>query len=191
MTTELQAINIMLSVVGESPVSDHEGDVIPEVSTAKAILSEVLREVLERGWGFNTDYCYTLVRNEANKIPVPETALQIQFDRTDLSVDPVVRGEFLYDRKTQGFTFEDNVEATRIVFYLPFSQCPEPVKKYALVRAARLFAQRLLTNPQLDGFNEQAERIALARLMNYDLQSEGTTMLSSPAMYGVTMRQPR
>ena len=44
-TTELQAINIMLSVVGEAPVNSITGTTTVDVSTAKNILDETSMSV--------------------------------------------------------------------------------------------------------------------------------------------------
>jgi hypothetical protein len=50
-TTELEAVNTMLSAVGSQPVSSLDAGA--EVAIAKNILRETRREVLSRGWSFN------------------------------------------------------------------------------------------------------------------------------------------
>ena len=53
-TTELQAVNQMLSVIGEAPVNSITGTVTTDVSVAKNILDETSMSVQSMGWNFNT-----------------------------------------------------------------------------------------------------------------------------------------
>ena len=69
-TTELEAVNTMLSTIGEAPVNSLTGSLPTDASMAKNILNEVNREVQSGGWKFNTSYKSTLSRDTNNKIPV-------------------------------------------------------------------------------------------------------------------------
>ena len=51
-TTELQAVNQMLSVIGEAPVNSITGTVTTDVSVAKNILDETSMSVQSMGWNF-------------------------------------------------------------------------------------------------------------------------------------------
>ena len=53
-TTELQAVNTMLSAVGEPPINNLEGQKNADAAIAKNILDEVSSEVQTHGWHFNT-----------------------------------------------------------------------------------------------------------------------------------------
>ena len=52
--TELQAVNQMLSVIGEAPVNTITGTTTTDVSVAKNILDETSMTVQSMGWNFNT-----------------------------------------------------------------------------------------------------------------------------------------
>ena len=54
-TTKLEAINTMLSNVGEAPVNSLTGSLTNDVQLAQNILDEISREVQSAGWHFNTD----------------------------------------------------------------------------------------------------------------------------------------
>jgi hypothetical protein len=58
--TELEAVNIMLSVIGEAPVDYIEGVTDSDVVVAKNILSEARRELCLQPWKFNTEYDYEI-----------------------------------------------------------------------------------------------------------------------------------
>ena len=53
-TTQLEAVNTMLSTIGEAPVNSLTGSLPVDASMAVNILNEVNREVQSAGWKFNT-----------------------------------------------------------------------------------------------------------------------------------------
>ena len=65
-TTELQAINTMLSFIGEAPVSSITGNIGTDVAVAKQILDDTSLSVQNQGWFFNRDLEVTLTRDTAN-----------------------------------------------------------------------------------------------------------------------------
>ncbi len=62
-TTETEALNYMLSVIGEAPVASIDTATGADVVTAKAILKNTAREVLREGWKFNTEFGLELAPN--------------------------------------------------------------------------------------------------------------------------------
>jgi hypothetical protein len=61
VTTKLEAVNTMLTSIGESPVNTITASTTTDVSIAIQILDNVSREVQSVGWYFNTDTNYKLV----------------------------------------------------------------------------------------------------------------------------------
>lgn len=170
-TTYLEAVNILLATIGESPVQSLDGDQTNDVVLAKATLDEVIREVQSEGWSWNTEYDYVLSLSDANHINVPEAAAHIEF-YPDPDVDPVRRGGFLWDRKHQQFEFSKPVKAARLVLMLNFDQMPEPARRYVLIRACRLFTQRALTSTEIVSYTVQDESRALAKLRQDEDRSQ-------------------
>ena len=62
VTSKLEAINVMLTAIGESPVNTITSSTTTDVSIAIQILDNVSREVQSVGWHFNTDTNYKLVK---------------------------------------------------------------------------------------------------------------------------------
>ena len=54
LTSELQAINTMLSIIGEAPVSSITENIGADVSIAKQILDESSVDIQSKGWNYNT-----------------------------------------------------------------------------------------------------------------------------------------
>jgi hypothetical protein len=63
VTSKLEAVNVMLTSIGESPVNTITSSTTTDVSIAIQILDNVSREVQSVGWHFNSDTNYKLTKN--------------------------------------------------------------------------------------------------------------------------------
>ncbi|MTD92884.1 phage tail protein [Hyphomicrobium sp. xq] len=141
LTTELDAVNVMLSTIGSSPVNTLEGPLAPDVLTARKKLHQISKAVQSERWDFNTEDYYPLARNSDNEIPLPTNTLNVAVTYpTTLAI--VQRGLRLYDKTNHRYTFEQDVQAT-ITFVLMFEELPEPARNYIGIRAARDFQSAL------------------------------------------------
>ena len=68
LTSELEAVNIMLEACDEAPVTSLVQSGIYPLDRAKGILSETSRVVQSLGWRFNTEYEFPLTRDEAGAV---------------------------------------------------------------------------------------------------------------------------
>ena len=66
-TTELEAVNTILSTIGEAPINSLTGALPVDATVAKNVLSEIAREVQSAGWHFNTHYKFTAERLIQNR----------------------------------------------------------------------------------------------------------------------------
>ena len=73
--TELEAVNVMLTTIGEAPVNTLTGNQVTDVTIAQQVLNEVNREVQSQGWYFNTENGVTLTPdNNKHILPPADTA---------------------------------------------------------------------------------------------------------------------
>lgn len=187
-TTELEAVNTLLRAINESPVSTLSGSVGVDVVTARATLAEISKAVQTEGWIFNTEHDYPLTRNLAGEIFVPANALVVDVaKRRYSSIDPVLRGRRLYDRKNHTYTFAQNLQA-RVVFALPFEEMPESARHYVTYRAARRFQDNSVGSVELHRFNERDELLARARFMDEQAEDEDLNFLKDTADFGQLWR---
>ena len=98
-TTELEAVNVMMSHIGESPVNTLEDDNVVDATIAQTILGSVSREVQSQGWYFNTEIGYPIVKDSNNKFAVPANTARIDAVNTATSsthsdLDLVMRGGY-------------------------------------------------------------------------------------------------
>ena len=168
-TTELEAVNTILSTIGESPVNSLTGTLPEDATTALNVLDEISREVQSAGWHFNSHYKVDLSRDNSNKIPIGTDVLRVElnakYDRS--SYDVVQRDDYLYNLAKNLETFDQDFTDNSIVYLLDFSKLPEPARRYITIRAARVFHDRTLGANTLHKFSSEDEARSLA-VMKHD-----------------------
>lgn len=167
--TELEAVNLMLSVIGEAPVNQIEGAATADVIQATSILNEVSRQVQSMGWHFNTEKNYPLVPDIDGHIALAANMVRVDADN-EPEVDVVQRGTRLYNRKKHTFKFERTLKA-EVVFLLDFTELPQVARQYIVIRAARIFQDRMVGADSIHAYTAEDEQKALSDLK----EAEGDT----------------
>jgi hypothetical protein len=181
MTTELDAINIMLGTIGESPINSLDAATgVVDAVTARSILAEVSVQVQEEGWHFNTEYEFELTPELSTKeIYVPPNVIEAdasKYDRND--IDVAIRGNRLYDRRNKTYQFERSIKADLTVL-LEFNELPQAARHFITIRAARVFQQRVVGSDTLGSFTEADEARALRAMRRYEARTADYNMLTS------------
>jgi len=185
-TTELEAVNVMLSNIGESPVNTLDDDNVVDAGIAKTILRNVSREVQSEGWFFNTDYNRPFLPNADNRIQLPQNILKV--DPSDVSTRYVQRGRFMYDRENHTYDILEAVELN-VVIGASFEDLPETAKRYISLRSARIFQERMLGTPTISQFNAQDEMRAYASLKTEENNAADHNVLNDSATLQYTVQR--
>ena len=172
-TTELEAVNTILSSIGEAPLNSLTGTLPVDGTTAKNVLDEICREVQSMGWHWNSHYKVDLSRDTDNKIPIGTDVLRVKLnDRYDRSsFDVVQRDSYLYNLAKNEDTFTQDFEDNDVVYLLDFSKIPEQAKRYITVRSARVFHDRTLGANTLHKFTSEDEARSLAVLRQAETET--------------------
>lgn len=173
---QLDAVNIILSAIGETPVNSLSSGSIDAV-TANSILQEVSKEVQTEGWWFNT------IKNERitptnNQYTLPTNTLSVDTTGSTAHVHVILRGNRLYSPvgyqggSALGFDigtaypqlFIDRIEE------LPFNsttELPHAAQVYITKRAARVFVDRMLGEATLirSAMMDEANALTLMKRM--------------------------
>ncbi len=168
-TTKLNAINAMLSTVGEAPVNNLTGSVTADVRLAESILDEVSREVQSAGWHFNTEKDVSLPPNSNDEISLASNVVRVDLedDNIDADYDIVVRGTKLYNRKSRTYTITATLKYT-VVYLLDWDDLPETAKRYIMIRGARIYQDRLLGSEKISAFTRTDEQAAMFALREFE-----------------------
>lgn len=171
--TELRAVNIILSSVGEDEVNELGTDTS---GRAEDILDEVLNEIQARGWHFNTEDDYEVSVAADGSVTLPANVAQFDLPVSSTR-DVVLRGNRLYDRAAHSYTDFDpsGVLKGSVILILPWDELPPAARPYFAMEAANRYQKRWFGSESLQGFTE--EDLRKAKLLFEDqeqLQSDST-----------------
>lgn len=165
MLTELQAINIMLRAVGQSPITT-AGLQHPHAIVAQNTLVDIDTEVQARGWWFNEDKAVNLLPDDEGHIIIPGNALNCDPTKLNNSNYPtsnlVQRGSRMYDPINNTFVISEAVECD-IRYKLEFGNIPHCCASYIAYYAALEF--------QADALGDQVKLQRLTQKV-FDLHIE-------------------
>jgi hypothetical protein len=169
VSTELDAVNQILSSVGQAPVTTLDLQ-NPEVSIVLNTLREVNKQVQAEGWIYNTERSYELVPDSTSKeILYPSNMLQIDtnVEAHRNEYDVVRRNGKLYDRLKHTYQFTENVKAD-VVWLFDFTDIPPAIQAYITARAARMCAVKMVGDRELQALLQEQEMMTRAAAIEYE-----------------------
>jgi len=188
-TTKLDAVNTMLSAIGEAPVSSLSSGLI-EAEIAESILNTVDREVQSMGWHFNTELNKSFAQDTNGEILLPTDILRADATLAAESPNLVQRGLKMYDRTNHTFNIGASTQLD-IVVKLAFEDIPEVAKRYVVLRATRIFQDRVVGSNTLHDFQEKDEGYALMELKEFDKAADDHNIFDNYDTYAIIDRQGR
>lgn len=185
-STKLEAVNIMLSTIGESPVNSLSSGLV-DAELAETILNTTSRTVQAEGWHFNREYDLGLTPNLSGEIKLPHNILRADAAYEPYSKDLVQRGDRMYDKKEHTFKINDTVKLD-IIVELEYEDLPEVAKRYITIKAARLFQARVVGSETLHGFTQEEETQAFYSLREFENNTEDFNIFDTYDVYRVIDR---
>ncbi len=177
--SKIEAVNIILEAIGESPVSSLTSG-LPDAEAAEAKLNEVNKTVQAKGWHQNIEYNLKLVPNNSNLIYVPSNYLRVDTTKQSQSINVTVRSYqnrlALYDLKKQSFIFTQPLYV-EVVYLLSFEDLSLELGTYIAYLAARKFQETQMQSVALDNFTKRAEMEAYAGLMDAESETDDANIL--------------
>ena len=182
-TTKLDAVNQMLSSIGEAPAVSLDTD-NPEIAIAESTLDEISRSVQAEGWGFNSEYEYPFTPDGNGQIIVPSNVLSIADSKIKNSAKylTVIRDGKLYDKLTHTYTFTGVIHCD-VVWAFDFVDLPQPFKDYIATRASRVYASRVVGSEEQVKLISQDEAILRSNCITYDTDTQ------EPNVFGLSNGQ--
>lgn len=184
MTTKLEAINTMLSCIGQSPLNSLEGTKSYFTIAAEKILEDEVKRFQLQGWDFNSEDNYQLNPDINGIIKIPSNMIMVKLP-TLYKNKYVVRQGKLYDKFNHTFVITNPVRAS-VVFCFPFDELPEVAKEYAKMSAAYKFVKRELGSQATCQYTQEDLMEARIALEQHELEIGEYTMI--PDMYNGNIR---
>ena len=177
-TSEIEAVNVMLSAIGEAPVSSLDDPSLVDAALAQSILKETSVEIQTRGLHCNTEINFPLVPTVDGEILVPSNCARIDTTEISRDIDVVQRGNKLYDRVERSSTSFTDTIYVEMVLLFSFEELPQHVKRYITVKATRRFQARLVGSDTLAGFTTADEQEALIEFERSEAITEDNNILT-------------
>ena len=184
MTTRLEAINTMLSCIGQAPLNTLEGSKSYFTISAEKILDDEVKRFQLQGWDFNSEDNYPLVPDVNEEIIIPKNIVMVKLPST-LSNRYVVRDGKLYDKIKHSYKIPSVLKAS-VVFCFDFDELPEVAKEYAKMSAAYKFVKRELGSQAVCQYTQEDFSEARIALEQHELEIGNYTMI--PDMYNGNIR---
>ena len=188
-TSKLDAVNTMLSSIGEAPVSSLSSGLI-EAEIAESILNTIDREVQSMGWHFNTELNKSFAQDTLGQILLPADILRADATLKANAPNLVQRGLKMYDRVNHTFVIGTAV-ALDVVVQLLFDDLPEVAKRYIVLRATRIFQDRVVGSNTLHDFQQRDEAEALVQLKDFDKAADDHNIFDNYDTFSIIDRQGR
>ena len=196
-TSKLSAVNTLLAIIGEAPVNSLNAPLTGDASLAERTLDEVSREVQGAGWSWNT-MLYDSIPLDAStgQSQLPGNTLAVRFNPISYpSQRFVLRGVRLFDRVRNSYDLRGSLGISvtggtsdlvaEIIEELDWDSIPETGRRYIMIRAGRMFANRAVTSASLEAYTGEDEERALQILKRTEDMAQNYNFISGPDdMYG-------
>lgn len=184
LTTELDAVNLMLSSIGEAPVNSiTELEAVSDAGIALSVLRRFTRSILSEGWHFNSDYEYELQPTPNDEIICPNATASVDLSRIEGATwDAVWRDGKLWDRRAKSFTVFTRAVKCDIVWLFPFDELPEKAREYIGTKAAVWFQQDIIGSEKVDQFLVRRALDAERKFKKHESRQADRTIFDAPHM---------
>ena len=170
---ELEAVNMLLAAVGEAADSSLETATTVDVTQAKNLLSNINREVQQKGQHFNTEWDVVLSLDSDSRIPLGTTVLSIYSPSKMTTIRGREGSPFLYDLDNNTFTWTASINDAVTITLLDFEDIPQTARQYITTKAARIFQEEIIGQVSAEAVNRQEEVEAYADLLDDEGERSG------------------
>lgn len=165
--TKLEAVNIMLSAIGEAPVNRLSSGLV-EAETAETILNQINRSVQAEGWHFNREKNVQVDPTNNGEIVLAANTIRADaMIEHNTEFDLSQRGGKMYDLTNHTYNIGKAVKLD-IVYELDFADIPAVARRYIAVKAARILQDQIVGSGELHTFNQNDEMEALIQLRDFE-----------------------
>jgi hypothetical protein len=177
LTTELEAVNLMLQAIGESRVTTLDTATHEDAGDALRLLRHWNMTVQEQGWRFNYRKDVKLTRGADLDIDVPENILRVEPSYLSPEANfSMIEGK-LFNLDTNSFEWADGIYVNYVLLY-DFEVIPQAARSYILQEAGLEFIGNEVPASNRGSFSAQRREMALRQLRRTESITRRPNMLT-------------
>jgi hypothetical protein len=185
-TTLLEAVNTLLTNIGEMPVDQLDNQQVQDARVAESTILELHREGQIRGWSWNREEAYPFERDKVSgEVVVPANVVSFTVDPYRWDGRFILRGQRLYDKWERTYKIDQALSPLQadVIWLLDWDDSPEAFNRWTTIRAARVFAARVLGSESIVRYTAIDEQAALTELMRVELdQAKPNSLTGGPSL---------
>lgn len=131
LMSELDAVNAILSVAGDAPVSSL-ASTYPQAIIARTILNRIVMEEQTKGLWFNESENITLIPDVLGEVYIPANTITLEISN-DFGMY-INRGTRIYDRENRTYKINKELKAD-IIEFLEWDLTPQSFRQYIVALA--------------------------------------------------------
>lgn len=182
---ELDAVNHIITAIGESPINTLENCTNVDVINAYRILLDTNRQFQSRGWSFNMISSITLNPDTYTKRILWRSDL-LMFKASDGN-RYVKREGYVFNFTEQTFLFSGVLEGSAILL-TEFEEMPEQAKEYIKAQAARRFQATYLGDSTLSEELNRQEQEKWGLFNEYEMDMNNYNIYTNTGIAEVLSR---
>ncbi len=186
LITELEVVNSVLSVAGDSPVQSLE-DTYQPVFVIKQMIGNVSRQMQTMGYWFNTEYDVELKPNTiTDTITLPFNILKFE----PRAPRYVARGLDVYDRVGRTSTITDVIIAD-IYLMMTFEQLPQSAREYIRAKCRIQYNNEFFGETSFKAELQKELDDAKQALDKENIENEDINMFSAQRVNNIAFKNRR
>jgi hypothetical protein len=183
--TELDAVNEIISIIGESPINTLEDLKNVDAINALRILRSVSRQEQARGWSFNTIAEHTLTPDAfSGHIRWQDNYLFLKGSGGEKLIH---NGDYVKDLSTNTITFKNPITCEAVLL-VPFEELPDAMRTYIITKTAFKFQSRYFGDDGLAQVTSQEIQEAWMHLQEYEMDNNDYNILNNTDVTNLKQR---
>lgn len=187
MLTELEAINQILSVTGDAPVSSINST-YEQAVIARRILLEVSKERQAKGYWFNEIDEQRLVRDNDGYIHLPSDTIRCEIPRDQGFY--VQRGLRIFDKLNNTYVLTENLYVN-LVIELPWAELPQSFRQVIVKLASIRYNSEYFGSDIVDSTLREDLFQKEINLQKEDIDNRDLNMIQSTRARSIAFRNRR
>jgi glycerol-3-phosphate cytidylyltransferase-like family protein len=187
LMSELEAVNKILAVAGDSPVQTLEDDYIQAI-LARQILTRASRKVQSLGWWFNEDEGVILIPSITGMLTLATNV--ISAIAKDDAGTIIQRGNRLYDRQERTYVFTENVKCD-LVLALEWTELPQAAREYISDVACTQYNNDFFGAQEIKQNLQKNEGATYLIMKQEDTDARDISMLNNTRAHNIAFRNRR